>query len=831
MTCLRRTPLGLCLILLLVVVLDACADDAAIQRARKLWLRGKYAEAADIYRPLAEKSPPAAVGLARCLASQGKLDEADKALKAAGQRDPDALAERASLAFDAGRPDDARKLADAAIALNRDQLLARWTLAELDRTSGRLDEADRGYRWFVDYYNDHDDMSAEALRWVALGAAQWARWNRQSDQFQFLIRELYPDSLKQDADFWPVRCDAGMLFLEKHNRANATTEFRAALEINPNAVEAHLGLAMALVEERQIDKAKDSLRRALEINPRLVDAWLLEADLLWANFQTAETLAILERKALPLNPTYESTLGRIAACYLALDKPSKDSRFARLVEQVTRHNPHAGDFYYALAAQLEERSKHSDAETYFREAIRVMPRQIGPEANLGLLYMRVGQEDEARRTLRQAFKADPFNVRIKNSLEVLDVLASMQTIEGDRFVVRYNGQYDKLLARYAARHVERILPVLCQRFGYNPPRKTLIEVFNRSDGLGGHELFSARMVGLPYVGTIAASTGRIVAMASPNDPDARKHVNWAGVLTHELVHVVTLQQTDFNCPHWFTEGLAVWSEGHGQPDNWQQLLRDRVAKKDLFNLDTLNFGFARPKSGDDWQMAYFQSLLYVEYMFEVDPKCKKDDSQTDRQSPQRREQVMRDMLAAYTEGLSTPQAIQRVFGMPQTDFERGYTAFLTRRAQKPADQTVANLREAAKKRPDDVPAATALAKADPDDASVRKRLAQLALKANDYQTAEEWANEAINIDVADADLHRLVAEAAAKRHNYQIAIEELETAVDLKADDRQLRYPLAEAFLANRQTDKARNVLEQLLKRWPDDARAKLMLDTIKKTP
>ena len=29
------------------------------------------------------------------------------------------------------------------------------------------------------------------------------------------------------------------------------------------------------------------------------------------------------------------------------------------------------------------------------------------------------------------------------------------------------------------------------------------------------------------------------------------------LLSHELVHVITLQQTHFNIPHWFTEGLAV----------------------------------------------------------------------------------------------------------------------------------------------------------------------------------------------------------------------------------------------------------------------------------
>ena len=56
---------------------------------------------------------------------------------------------------------------------------------------------------------------------------------------------------------------------------------------------------------------------------------------------------------------------------------------------------------------LEERNKQADAEAYFREAIRVMPQEVGPQAGLGLLYMRMGREEDARRVLRRAFEDDP----------------------------------------------------------------------------------------------------------------------------------------------------------------------------------------------------------------------------------------------------------------------------------------------------------------------------------------------------------------------------------------------------------------------------------------
>lgn len=799
----------------------ASADEAALPRARKLLLRGKFDEAADLFSPMAKKDAAAAVGLARCLAAQGKDAAAEEVLAAAPGDDAAVLAERAAMAFDRGSSADARRWADEAIRRDGNQLLARWIVAELERTAGRLDEADRSYHWLVDYYNDHDEMSAEQLRWIGLAAAQWARWNHQADQFQFLVHELYPDASKQDPDFWPAHYEAGVLFLEKHNRGDAAREFRAALEINPNAAEAHLGLALAWIEERQVQKVEASLSRALEINPRLLGAWLLKADLLWANFQVCEALTLLQEKALPLNPVCEETLGRIAACYLLLDKTNE--RFTRLVNQVTRRNPHAGEFYYALANPLRERNKQAESERFFREAIRVMPRQVGPEADLGLLYMSSGREDEARRTLRKAFAADPFNVRVKNTLEVLDVLGSMKSLESDRFTIKYSDEYDKLLARYAARHVADVLPKLCRRFGYSLSRKALIEVFNRSGGLDGHQWFSARMVGLPYIGTIAASTGYIVAMASPNEPEQRLRVNWAQVLTHELVHVVNLQQTRFNCPHWYTEGLAVWSQGGRRSDEWNKLLRDRLAKKTLFTLDTLNFGFARPQSGGDWHLAYCQSELFVEYMLMLRPSRREKAGKASDDA-----EVLRQMLTAYTDGLSTPEAIRRVFGMSQAEFERGYVKFLKQEMEKGLKSPIKKLRKAAADHPNDMAAATALADADQDDLDVRKKLMQMALDAKDYASAERWAAQGIEIDVMDPDLHRVVAEAAAKRHNSEKAIEECQTAIELKPDDSKLPLALAKVLIDAKQPAKAREVLRGLLKKSPDDADARKLLETVK---
>ena len=788
------------------------AADNDLEKAGKLLLGGKYAEAAEIYRPAAPTSAAAALGLARCQQAQGHTDEAAKTLAAVAGPGAAIHAERARLASERGDLKEAQARADEALRLAPDQLQARWVRAELARTSGRLKEAERDYRRLVEIYNEQEIKQAESLDWIGLGAAQYARWNRLSDQFDFLVNELYPEALKLDPAHWPAHYASGMLFMEKYNQADAAKEFKAALELNPHAAEVHAAMAALALEGHDFDQAEASLRRAMEIDPRLLDAWLLKADLVWANFQAGETLEMLRDKVLPLNPVHEPTLGRIAACYLLMDGPKETpaagpSRHSRLVEEVTRRNAHAGEFFFAVAEMLEARNKQAEAGTYFREAIRVMPRQVGPHAELGLLCMRTGEEAEARRLLKEAFRADPFHVRVKNTLEVLDVIGEMRTLATEHFTIRYD-KADAILARYAARHLERIYPELCGEFGYRPPGTTLVKIFSEAQGHDGHQWFSARMVGLPYLGTVAACTGRVIAATSPNEPSLGRRFNWARVLKHEMVHVVTLQQTRFNIPHWFTEGLAVRSEGGPRPQRWNQLLRQRMPQGKLFNLQTVNRGFTRPLQGDDCHLAYCQAELYVEYMLA-------------RGGPE----VVRKMLAAYTENPSTTEAIRQVFGVSEEEFERGYSAFVKKLLE--ASPPPAPMRA----KPVSAADWTRLARADADDVASRKKLAELALARRDDAAAADWANQALEINVMDAETHRMLGQALVGRRQYDRAIEEFETAIELDPSHPQQRLALADACVQAKQTGKARQVLEALLKMVPDYPGADVLLESLKKSP
>lgn len=735
------------------------ADDAT-PAADELRLTGRYEEAVEAYRMLAETEPLAsALGIARCRRATGKYDEARTVLVESVKQHADEaeaadlLAELASLEFETGDYASARTHVEAALKLHDKQLVARWIDAELQRVAGRLADAQNGYVWFIRQYNrfQREIKDPDDLRWIGLGAAQYARWRRNPGQFAFLVNTLYPKALKFNENYWPANFEAGLLFLEKYNVGDASDEFDAALAINATAAQVHAAKARLELDKYNLKSARTSFERALEINPRLIEAHWLRAEYHLLNFRLEEAAKLLE-ETRKLNPVNESTLGRLAAVYGAIDGLKQDTagtRMGDLIEQAVQRNEHCGEFFYALARTLDRIRKYPHAARYYEETHKRMPQLVGARGRLGLMHMRLGDEVQAARLLDESFKIDPFNVRVKNMLTVLDTLKNYAVLETAHFVIKFDRGHDELLAKYMAGYLEEeVYPAVVKRFGYEPEGKSLFEIFNRSGQTSGHEWFSARMVGLPYVGTVGACAGKMVAMASPNDMPEK--FNWARVVRHEFVHIVNLQQTDFNIPHWYTEALAVLNEDFPRPPSWNRLLASRLADDSLFTLDTINFGFIRPESPGDRALAYCQAELYAQYMMQ-----------------QFGDDALGNLLEAYADNLSTSAAIQRCFGIAEQEFETGFKRYVTK--------TVAGLRLGAEKRVLDFAELQEAAKENPDDAGLIAQLALAHLARGD-----------------NAEARRLAVAARKKDAKHQLAA-----------------YVLARLYLSIGDTDQALKLLEE----------------------
>jgi tetratricopeptide (TPR) repeat protein len=784
-----------------IAVFHSPAQDPAakprdpVADARQRLQRGNLAEARAAFESLArdpKHAVIAAVGLAEVARAEGEYTRAlailDDAIHAApGQ--PEILARRADLLYSLGRWDDASKDAEAAIAKDEKHFLARWVRARILRDKGDMPAADAEVRWFVREYTaaeneDRPVRDADTLLIIGQAGALNATWNNRPQQFSFILNEVYRDALKLDPDCWQAESLAGRLLLDKHNRADALDAFDKALKINPKATEALVGKGLVALEKLDLKDAESFAEQALKVNPKHPAALRLKADvlLIGGDFATAEKLLTAARL---INPRDEATLARLAACHFFTGK-AKD--LAVLAKEVESFDAKPAHFYRELADCLDARKRYAKAEEYYRKAAELRPMVPDAQAALGMLLLRTGREAEARTNLEAAFKADPFNVRVANSIKVLEHLSAYATTETPHYVVRFDPKADKILAAFLADYLEVVHADLKERYGYEPPGKVLVEVFS------SREMFSGRTIALPGLPDVAAGacSGRVISFPSPTAAGGRP-MNWGRVIRHELTHAFNLLQTEHRVPHWLTEGLAVRSESGGRPPTWLAVLRDRHAKGQLLDLDTITLAFVRPRSQDDWPLAYLQALLYVEYVIQ-----------------QYGEPAIGRLLEGYRTEDNIAAILKKALGVEKADFERGYRKYLDevvkgiagpRRSDRP--MTFAELEAAYKESPDD-----------PD---LMGRLAGEYLRRNRIAEAKKLADAALAKEKGHAAASVVQARLLARDKDDKGALEVLETARKENPDDPRVLLALGRAYIEAKDLAKAADAYERGRKVAPLD--------------
>jgi tetratricopeptide (TPR) repeat protein len=766
-----------------------------LSEARERWLRGNFDEAMEQYQKLLDEpnsKVAATIGIARVQQSQGDYPQARETIQKLLKEEafanrPELMAVSAEFLYLSGQWEPALQTAEATINLKKDSFLARWVKAQILRDKGDWTAANAELLWFIRTYSarsqaDNDITDPDELLLVGQAGTLRANWFNLTDQFRFILNEVYADVLQFDPDCWQAEYLAGAMLLEKYNRPDAVNAFDKALKINPKAAEALVGKGEAALQGLELKQANSFADQALKINPRLPMALRLKADVHLASGELSEAKKVLQQ-ALEVNPREELTLGRFAACCFVL---KQEAEVNKLIAEVQKFNPKPAQFYHELASCLEDRRLYPDAEKFFLKSIELRDKLSAPRAGLGMLYLRLGRETEAKTLLTKAFENDKFNVRVANSLKVLRHLEKYETIQTKHYDLRFDPKRDRVLAEFVAEYLEQVHDELVKQFNHEPKQRFLFELFT------SHEMFSGRTVALPDLHTIGACTGRVVTMASPRADGISKPFNWGRVIRHEVVHLFNLDQTEFRVPHWLTEGLAVRNEQMTRPPMWSLVLRERFESKTLLTLENIQLAFSRPKSQEEWTLAYCQSQLYVDFLSETYGK-----------------EAIGKILDAYRSGVDDGGAIQKACGVDKAEFEKGYLKFVekvvqsipqgSRKTEKA--MTLEELEKQVKDQPDDLDAAARLS----DQYLRRKKVAEAR------KLAEEVLKKKATHPVASMVKARLLTNAG----DDEAARTVLETAQKDNPDDHRLIVLLSRIYLDTKEYNSAVKLLEHARKVAP----------------
>jgi cellulose synthase operon protein C len=641
-----------------VLAQPACArQDAPAQTAsaEELYRTGRYE---DVIRALGRVDDSAARRLlVRTLLEVGRYDEAVTAALNGGPPDavPAELANVAGMALRArGRRDEAEALfARAAESRAADALTARLNHAIALWERGARDDAMRGFDAFIDSYNGGaartaDDLTAVATAVRYLGIDDPAL-------FHDAVR-AYEEAGRRDPRHAESRILEGELFLEKYNSTDASALFREVLELNPRHPRALLGLARAKAFDGT-DEAMTLADSSLAVNPNSPDALAFRARLL-AGLERFDSATAVAQQALATNPASLDALAVLgAARWLAGDRAGHDEARRTALSL----NPRYAGFDVTVAELAAQHRRYREAVEIGRRGLAVDSTHWGARALIGLTELRLGDAAAARASLEAAFAGDPYNIWVKNTLDLLDTYPHYVSRRTRRFDLFLHGDEADVLSLYMAELAEEAYDRLEARYGARPELPVRVEVYPR------HADFSVRTVGLAGLGALGVAFGNILAMDSPaaRDPGS---FNWGSTLWHEIAHAVTLAASDHRVPRWLTEGLSVleerrarhgWGAGLGV-DFLIALKRDM-----LLRVSELNAGFVRPAYPGQVQHAYYQASLVAEYI-----------------EQEHGERALGRMLQAYGRGRTNEQVFREVLNVEPASFDERFDSWLRRRFER-----------------------------------------------------------------------------------------------------------------------------------------------------
>jgi tetratricopeptide (TPR) repeat protein len=670
-----------------------------------------------------------------------------------------------------GRLDEAERAFTAAVRGSaRDSLTARVRLGEIHWMRGERAAAMREFDHFIDVYNERGArLTSREL--TAVGIACRYLGERDPELFKDALK-AFDEAIARDTTDLEPRILEAELFLDKYNSADAQRAIADELARDPAEPHALLALARRRANDGE-PGAMDALRRALEADPHLVDAHVFMARIrLDAEDLQAATDAA--NRALAVDSAYGPALAMLAAARLLAND---SAGFAAAERRSLARNPHDGDFFATLGEVMARNRFYSRAAAFARQGVARDSMSWRARGVLGLNLLRTGRLSEGRRELERAFAGDPYNVQIKNTLDLIDTFSDYTEVRAPHFLFMIERKDADLLALYLRDLAAEAYDSLAARYGYRPADPVRVELYR------SHADFSVRTMGLPGIGALGVSFGNVLAMDSPFGRKVGEF-NWGSTFWHELAHAFTLGSSDHRVPRWFSEGLSVFEERRARPGWGARVTPDFLAALEggaLPPASRLNDGFTRPAYPQQIIHAYYEASLVCELIAR--------DHGT---------QALVRMLRAYRDGMSTPEVFRRVLG---TTLERFDSAFDDYMRERFGNRFA--IVEPLRLRGDPADATAAAHAGDGKFAStMRDGVAALRAGRDDEATRRFQQAKAMFPEYAAGEsAYWYLSQLALKRGDTTAAIAELKSIVD--SDDSQYEAHLLLATLLERRRDLA----------------------------
>ncbi len=541
---------------------------------------------------------------------------------------------------------------------------ARSGLGMTLEAAGDVEAAVEAYRWFDDNdvlrnfyanqeaYEDADELVAAAVAMDRLATITFAYRDVPDlhDDVLGMLVYAYDTIDRGNAD---ARTAAASFLYSRSDLAAALEELQVAATARPFDHDSLALFGRIHLDRYGFDKAAAVIDQLRRVDPASRTANLLEARSLLLQRQPERARPAIDR-LLAVNPNDIEALGSLAAVHaMRLDFEASDAVLAQ-VEALDSDDTRA---HFIVGEQLAIRRQYDRAADVLGLVVQRAPWWTQGRNELGKLLVQAGREAEAIAQLTAAAQLDPFDANIANYLALLNELSAFERRATEHFVVRHDADHpaDGLVGEVMAGWLDGMHADVAGEYGWEPDIPTDIQIFPT------HDRFSVRVAGDPYVGTVGACTGPVIALVAPADrSETLGSFDWARVMRHEYVHTITLGATGNRVWHWLTEGLAVRGELSPPSQEQLSLLSTATLTGGLFGIEDLTWGFVRPQKPTDRSQAYAQSWMVTEYLAE-----------------RYGERAPYDVLEASGRGLTEREALAELYDLTPADFDAAFAVWMS----------------------------------------------------------------------------------------------------------------------------------------------------------
>jgi tetratricopeptide (TPR) repeat protein len=455
--------------------------------------------------------------------------------------------------------------------------------------------------------------------------------------------------------------------------------------------------------------------------------------------------------------------------------------------------------------ELLDAGRIQQAEELAAKSLRENSRSAAALAFDGRVKFYQGRYPEALAALEKALAIDSKDQR-SQGIKLLtqftqDVVKTLKRFESPHFVVYLDEKRDGILASHALETLEKTYEAIGAELGYYPKEKVRVEIapdatsFNAISTLSLRDIEETGAVGICKFNKLMIISPRALSFG----------YRWLDSVSHEYVHYAIVAASNNQAPIWLHEGMARFyetrwrkpmppkdaAEDYLTPAN-QTLLVQALQKNQFVGFKNMEPSLIRLETPEQVQLAYAEAASAVDFINQNKGRT-----------------GIRELLATLNEK-STPEAIEKVFGMSFATFETRWKSFLKSKKLKEIEGSRVRKLKVKKDQKEDEDVVE-LKEIQSAVARQRTYLADQILGKGRPEAAANEYQRALQASPRSPIILNKLGRVLIQMKRFDEALPHLKAAVELDPDNANAYVQLGRVYHAGKNYGESRSALEEAI--------------------